>query len=250
MKVGLACWLQFALPLNVEGLENGVLHASVPALVVVPAGLVAGCCADVGDALFEVVLPAAEGLDALAPVEVTPVAMATNYPLVNFTGSGKVRTDTLILQLGGGKQGEERGGRAYTNVGPSRRRPRSMMGVAAQRGGAAQPTGTSCGEMTMLGHQEPLGRRSHTRVPSAETSTAGDNSGSEASSSLGSAPICARAPIRLPLRQSDLPAPRPTAEQVWECRAAAEVRPRPRRGGDRCHRARWWQEARCSGGVE
>jgi hypothetical protein len=46
------------------------------------------------------------------------------------------------------------------------------MGTAGQRGGAGQPSGTSSGEITMLGHQVPLGRRSHTRVPSAETSTA------------------------------------------------------------------------------
>jgi hypothetical protein len=46
------------------------------------------------------------------------------------------------------------------------------MGTAGQRGGAGQPSGTSSGEITMLGHQVPLGRRSNTRVPSAETSTA------------------------------------------------------------------------------
>lgn len=72
MKVGLACRLQCTLPLNVKGLENGVLLAGVPALVVVAAA----CCGDglgVGDALFEVELPAAEGLDARAPVKVTPV---------------------------------------------------------------------------------------------------------------------------------------------------------------------------------
>lgn len=91
MKVGLACWLHCALPLNVESMENGVLHAGVPALVVVPAGLVGGGGEDqrVGDALLEVELPAAEGLDALAPVEVTPLAVATTIPFVNFTGSGK-----------------------------------------------------------------------------------------------------------------------------------------------------------------
>jgi hypothetical protein len=81
MKVALACWLQCTLPLNVKRLENGVLHAGVPAFVVVAAA----CCGeglDVGDALFEVELPAAEGLDALAPVKVTPVTVAKNYPLL------------------------------------------------------------------------------------------------------------------------------------------------------------------------
>jgi hypothetical protein len=76
------------------------------------------------------------------------------------------------------------------------------MGVAGQRGGGAQPSGTSCGEMTMLGHQEPLGRRNQTRVPSTETSTAG-------APSLGRPPICGGTgalPPPLPLRQSDLPA--------------------------------------------
>ena len=71
------------------------------------------------------------------------------------------------------------------------------MGVAGQRGGGGQPSGTSCGEMTMLGHQEPLGRRSQTRVPSTETSTAG-------APSLGRAPICggAGAPIPIPSSSS------------------------------------------------
>jgi hypothetical protein len=106
------------------------------------------------------------------------------------------------------------------------------MGVAPQRGGAVQASGTSPGEMTMLGHQEPLGRRSQTRVPSAETSTTGAPSGSDASSSsLGKPPICARAPIPFPLGQSDLPVPGMGQRQRAAPRAAAEVLPRPRRGG-------------------
>jgi hypothetical protein len=64
--------LERTSPLDLEGLENSVLHASVPALV-----RNAGCCEglDFGDALVEVELAAAEGLDALAPPRVTPVAV-------------------------------------------------------------------------------------------------------------------------------------------------------------------------------
>ena len=79
MEVSLGCRAESALLLYVEGLENGVLHAGVPALVIAPGGPVAGGGKGegVGDALLEVELPAAEGLDALAPVEVTPVAVAS-----------------------------------------------------------------------------------------------------------------------------------------------------------------------------
>jgi hypothetical protein len=73
MEVGLGCRAESALLLYVEGLENGVLHAGVPALVVAPGGPVAGGGKGegVGDALLEV------ELDALAPGEVTPVAVAS-----------------------------------------------------------------------------------------------------------------------------------------------------------------------------
>jgi hypothetical protein len=79
MEVGLGYRAKSAILLYVEGLENGALHAGVPALVVAPAGPVAagGECEGVGDALLEVELPAAEGLDALAPGQVTPVAVAS-----------------------------------------------------------------------------------------------------------------------------------------------------------------------------
>lgn len=80
MEVGLGCWAaESTLLLYVQGLENGVLHAGVPALIVVPGGPVGGGGEGegVGDAPLEVELPAAEGLDALAPVEVTPVAVAS-----------------------------------------------------------------------------------------------------------------------------------------------------------------------------
>jgi hypothetical protein len=44
------------------------------------------------------------------------------------------------------------------------------MGVAGERGGAGQQSGTSLGETTRPGHHEPLLRRTHTSVPTAETS--------------------------------------------------------------------------------
>jgi hypothetical protein len=59
-------------PLDLEGLENGIQHADAPALVVN-----AGCGDDLGfgDAVVEVEVAAAEGLDELAPPEVTPVVV-------------------------------------------------------------------------------------------------------------------------------------------------------------------------------
>lgn len=69
-----------ARPLNLEGLENGVLLAGVPALVVGPlvaaAATAGGLLLGLADALVEVELPTAEGLDALGPLQVTPVAVA------------------------------------------------------------------------------------------------------------------------------------------------------------------------------
>lgn len=64
--------LDSAGPLNLEGLENGVLDAGVPAGVLNAGG---GEGLGLGDAVVEVELAAAEGLDALAPSEVTPVAV-------------------------------------------------------------------------------------------------------------------------------------------------------------------------------
>jgi hypothetical protein len=51
------------------------------------------------------------------------------------------------------------------------------MGVAGERGGAGQQSGTSLGETTRPGHHDPLLRRTHTSVPTAETSAASTSAG-------------------------------------------------------------------------
>uniref|UniRef100_A0A0A9HSM3 Uncharacterized protein n=1 Tax=Arundo donax TaxID=35708 RepID=A0A0A9HSM3_ARUDO len=69
---GLTLCLESASSLDLKRLDNGVLHAGVPALAVGRGLAGSSQRQGVGDALVEVELPAAEGLDALALVEVTP----------------------------------------------------------------------------------------------------------------------------------------------------------------------------------
>jgi hypothetical protein len=78
---GVAWCVERTGPLDLEALENDVLHASVPALV-----RTAGCCEGLsfGDALVEVELAAEEGLDALAPPWVTPVAVDCSMNSIQF----------------------------------------------------------------------------------------------------------------------------------------------------------------------